>query len=143
MDSWIKIYWQPLFLLLLCSSQAEACSCAPISDKGKICAADFTGIVQVKSVTRQNYNKIYQIEVREVWRNKKPQKLPALIETAQDEAMCGIGLDIQSEYLVSGWLKPDGRLHVSLCGCLFRKTMFLDANRRQELLGNAKSCSQK
>ena len=96
---------------------------------------------KAKICHRKESVKQFQIEVTEVWRNRRAPILPSMIRTYSESSLCGIFLEIDSEYFASGKVDPAGQLFLHLCNSVWRKTMTLDATQKGDLEKVARNCT--
>ncbi|XP_026216963.1 metalloproteinase inhibitor 2b [Anabas testudineus] len=103
---------------------AEACSCSPAHPQQAFCSADI--VIRAKVVGRQEIevgNNIYgypvtqiKYDIKQLKMFKGPNQDIDAIYTASSSAVCGVTLDASGkEYLITGRLNSDGKMHVTLC----------------------------
>ncbi|XP_029364257.1 metalloproteinase inhibitor 2-like [Echeneis naucrates] len=103
---------------------AEACSCSPAHPQQTFCSADV--VIRAKVVGRQEIdvgNNIYRnpitqikYDIKQIKMFKGPDMDIDAIYTASSSALCGVNLETNGEeYLITGRLEADGKVHVTLC----------------------------
>ncbi|KAF3700135.1 Metalloproteinase inhibitor 2 Tissue inhibitor of metalloproteinases 2 [Channa argus] len=102
---------------------AEACSCSPVHPQQAFCTSDV--VIRAKVVGQQEVeigtniygNPINDIkyEIKQLKMFKGPSQDIDAIYTASSSTVCGVTLDTGKEYLITGRLNSDGKVHVTLC----------------------------
>ncbi|KAK2833413.1 hypothetical protein Q5P01_017302 [Channa striata] len=103
---------------------AEACSCSPVHPQQAFCNADV--VIRAKVVGKQEVevgNNIYgypitqiKYDIKQLKMFKGPTQDIDAIYTASSSTVCGVTLDSNGkEYLITGKLNSDGKMHVTLC----------------------------
>ncbi|XP_019949708.1 metalloproteinase inhibitor 2b [Paralichthys olivaceus] len=103
---------------------AEACSCSPAHPQQALCSADV--VIRAKVVGSQEIevgNNIYgypitqiKYDIKQLKMFKGPSEAIDAIYTASSSAVCGVNLKTNGEeYLITGRLESDGKMHVTLC----------------------------
>lgn len=103
---------------------AEACSCFPVHPQEAYCNSDV--VIRAKVVGVQEIevgNNIYgspitriQYDIKQLKMFKGPEQEIDAIYTAPFSSLCGVTLETNSkEYLITGRLESDGKVHVTLC----------------------------
>ncbi|KAI4900536.1 hypothetical protein NFI96_026730 [Prochilodus magdalenae] len=117
----------PLLVLLLwrVGEVAEACSCSPAHPQQAYCNADVVikaKVIGQKEVlagsdTYGNPIKKIQYDIKQLKMFKGPNREIDAVFTAPTSAVCGVNLesDGKKEYLITGKLESDGKMHVTLC----------------------------
>lgn len=116
----------PLVLLFLWRVEevAEACSCSPAHPQQAFCSADV--VIRAKVVGEQEVdtgNNVYgnpikriKYDIKQVKMFKGPSQDIDAIYTASSSTVCGVTLETNgNEYLITGRLEADGKMHVTLC----------------------------
>lgn len=108
-----------VFLIGVCGQVAYSCGCAAPSDKvnfkkwvKKFNGAAFTGRVVKIETDEENFRNTVTFEVRSIWRGIDGRK--AVIQTANNSGMCGVGYEEGKDYLVIADL-ADGVLRTNSC----------------------------
>ncbi|XP_026180994.1 metalloproteinase inhibitor 2b [Mastacembelus armatus] len=102
----------------------EACSCSPAHPQQAFCSADV--VIRAKVVGVQNVevgNNIYgypitqtKYDIKQIKMFKGPNQDFDAIYTPSSSATCGVTLETNGkEYLITGRLNDDGKIHVTLC----------------------------
>ncbi|KAK5914020.1 hypothetical protein CgunFtcFv8_008488 [Champsocephalus gunnari] len=106
---------------------AEACSCSPAHPQEAFCHSDVVirgKVVGVQEVDAGNDiygNPIKRIkyDIKQIKMFKGPSDDVDAIYTAPTSAVCGVTLEKNGkEYLITGKLKDDGTMHITLCDFL-------------------------
>ncbi|XP_040919397.1 metalloproteinase inhibitor 2b [Toxotes jaculatrix] len=103
---------------------AEACSCSPAHPQQAFCSADV--VIRARVVGAQEVevgNNIYgnpikqiKYDIKQTKMFKGPNQDIDAIYTASSSAMCGVTLETSGkEYLITGRLEADGKMHITLC----------------------------
>ncbi|CAB1458972.1 unnamed protein product [Pleuronectes platessa] len=103
---------------------AEACSCSPAHPQQALCSSDV--VIRAKVVGSRQIevgNNIYgypitqiQYDIKQLKMFKGPSEAIEAIYTASSSALCGVNLKTDGEeYLITGRLESDGKMHVTLC----------------------------
>ncbi|XP_061892577.1 metalloproteinase inhibitor 2-like [Entelurus aequoreus] len=118
MMSWMKCCVFPLVLLCMWQLQegAHACSCLLTHPQTSFCQSDV--VIRAKVVAKKTgggkYNNV-KYDIKHIATFRGPEKLFGTIYTASNSAACGVRLTKGVEYFITGQIKSDGSLHVSLC----------------------------
>ncbi|XP_042360664.1 metalloproteinase inhibitor 2b [Plectropomus leopardus] len=103
---------------------AEACSCSPSHPQQAVCNADV--VIRAKVTGKQEDdvgNDIYGNSIKQIKYDIEQIKMFKgstqdidAIYTAPSPSVCGVTLETNStEYLITGKLKTDGKVHITLC----------------------------
>ncbi|XP_029015692.1 metalloproteinase inhibitor 2b [Betta splendens] len=103
---------------------AEACSCVPAHPQQAFCNADV--VIRAKVVGKEDIkvdNNIYgslvthfKYNVKQIKMFKGPSQNIDAIYTPSLSSVCGVTLKTNGqEYLITGRLNDDGKMHISLC----------------------------
>lgn len=108
-------------LLLLSVKKADACSCAPVHPQTKFCDAGFVAVIKVREVKEGNDTNptLYRVKVKKVFKNSQDTNfvLEDEIYTPSSSAACGVYLELNKNYVVSGGVEF-GKPFISLCGMI-------------------------
>ncbi|KAM9471701.1 metalloproteinase inhibitor 2-like [Salvelinus alpinus] len=91
---------------------AEACKCAPVHLQQAFCSADVVIRAKVVGVEFVSGNTKYDIQQIKMF--KGPDRVIHAIFISSS-APCGVTLEINKEYLFTGWMNTDGRMHLVMC----------------------------
>ncbi|KAM8824738.1 metalloproteinase inhibitor 2b [Synchiropus picturatus] len=102
---------------------AQACLCAPVHPQHAFCHSDV--VIRAKVMGAQDVdvgNDIYgnaikwiKYDIKQTKMFKGPSEVYDAIYTPPISALCGVTLETGKEYLITGKLEADGKLHVILC----------------------------
>ncbi|XP_068434778.1 metalloproteinase inhibitor 2b [Clinocottus analis] len=106
---------------------AEACSCSPAHPQQAFCNSDV--VIRAKVVGKQEVDvgndiygnpvKRFKYDVKQIKMFKGPTQDIDAIYTAPTSAVCGVSLEHNGkEYLITGKLETDGKMHITLCDFL-------------------------
>jgi hypothetical protein len=147
-----RILVSAVALVMLCSS-VHGCSCLPRTLKDRYYDPSVTRVVRavVQSawpavITDQAQRKYYLISVKQAFKGCAKPSL-VWISTASNSALCGVGLNVGSEYLL--FLTGSGSgLSIALC---YGNSLFTDVssadlaflNSRKVCCGNVCNCASR
>lgn len=111
-------------LLVWRAEEAEGCSCSKAHPQQAFCNSDV--VIRAKLLQRQEVdvgndiygNPVKQIKfgIKQLKMFKGPNQDIDAIYTAPTSSLCGVSLQANGEeYLITGRLRADGTLHVTLC----------------------------
>ncbi|XP_022527161.2 metalloproteinase inhibitor 2b [Astyanax mexicanus] len=120
------VFSAPLLLALLVwrlGEVAEACSCSPTHPQQAYCTTDIAiraKVIGQKEVVAGNDNygnpiRKIQYDIKQMKMFKGPQQEIKAIFTAPISPVCGVSLEREKEYLITGKLESDGSVHITLC----------------------------
>ncbi|XP_061829383.1 metalloproteinase inhibitor 2-like [Nerophis lumbriciformis] len=118
MMSWMKCCVFPLVLLCMWQLQegAHACTCPLTHPQTAFCQSGV--VIRAKVVAKKNgvgkYNDV-KYDIQHIATFRGPKKLFGTIYTASNSAACGVSLTRGVEYLITGRMRSDGSLYISLC----------------------------
>ncbi|KAK6312362.1 hypothetical protein J4Q44_G00180260 [Coregonus suidteri] len=91
---------------------AEACRCAPVHLQQAFCSADVVIRAKVVGVTVGSNTKY---DIQQIKMFKGPDRVIHAIFTSSSSASCGVTLETNKEYLITGQLNTAGRMHIITC----------------------------
>ncbi|XP_041719694.1 metalloproteinase inhibitor 2-like [Coregonus clupeaformis] len=91
---------------------AEACKCAPVHLQQAFCSADVVIRAKVVGVTVGSNTKY---DIQQIKMFKGPDRVIHAIFTSSSSASCGVTLETNKEYLITGRLNTAGRMHIITC----------------------------
>ncbi|KAM9844232.1 metalloproteinase inhibitor 2b [Aulostomus maculatus] len=119
---------------------AEACSCSPAHPQQAFCNSDV--VIRAKVVGEQEFdagkdgygNPIKQIkyDIKQIKMFKGPNQDIHAVYTAPSSAVCGVTLDAndKKEYLITGKMKDDGTMHITLCDFIEQWEAMTDTQKK-------------
>uniref|UniRef100_A0A915CQB2 NTR domain-containing protein n=1 Tax=Ditylenchus dipsaci TaxID=166011 RepID=A0A915CQB2_9BILA len=123
---------------IFCTSQTEACQCAPMANFTQAyCQANWVSHVEVISNSSSEDNAWLKYEVKHIKTFKTPSEaepLPASVLTPSHSATCGITeLVNANQYLMAGTVDEGKKLHIY--SCLYMPLQDMQLNNQQSADG--------
>ncbi|XP_043563882.1 metalloproteinase inhibitor 3-like [Chiloscyllium plagiosum] len=108
-------------LTLRLQELVDACTCLPVHPQTAFCNSDIVIRVSVtsKSLVSSNnmepYTIQYAVKQEKIYEGFEKKKMVEYVYTASSSAACGVELKLSIQYLITGQLDTQGKVHIGIC----------------------------